>query len=237
MRRSVLVIAHNEEALIGKCIQSILSQTIRADEIVVIAHNCTDKTIEIAKAYPVTTIEFREGFENSFARIKGLEVVTGDIIFCIDGDSYAKENWIAELEKTLLRNPHNVLAGSFVKIGGTLFWDIFSWIDKFLCVLDPNKAAWIWGASFALKAEYKNEAMSYLKESGEVSKKLGLTHTVNDFWLALQMQKHGSLVTTNTTHVCAIAKEATSCDSFRRQNGDVQNGKKMYRYWQERNKV
>lgn len=48
MKTSILIIAHNEEKHIRECIESILSQTQEADEIVLIAHNCTDNTVKIA---------------------------------------------------------------------------------------------------------------------------------------------------------------------------------------------
>ncbi len=51
-RISVLVIAHNEETHIAECIDSILSQSQKPDEIVLVVHNSTDRTLEIAKNYP-----------------------------------------------------------------------------------------------------------------------------------------------------------------------------------------
>lgn len=50
-RISVLVIAHNEEAHIAECIDSILSQSQKPDEIVLVVHNSTDWTLEIAQKY------------------------------------------------------------------------------------------------------------------------------------------------------------------------------------------
>ena len=51
MKISVLIIAHNEEAHIAECLDSIMGQTTRADEVLLIAHNCTDTTVEIARQY------------------------------------------------------------------------------------------------------------------------------------------------------------------------------------------
>jgi len=39
MKTSVLIIANNEEKHIAKCIESILNQTVNADEIVLLLHN------------------------------------------------------------------------------------------------------------------------------------------------------------------------------------------------------
>jgi len=47
---TVLVPAHNEEALIGRCIKSALDSTDSAVEVLVVAHNCTDATAAEAEA-------------------------------------------------------------------------------------------------------------------------------------------------------------------------------------------
>lgn len=51
MKTSILIIAHNEEAYIQDCIESVLVQSKKANEIILVAHNCTDKTIKKAKKY------------------------------------------------------------------------------------------------------------------------------------------------------------------------------------------
>jgi glycosyltransferase involved in cell wall biosynthesis len=51
MKTSILIIAHNEEAHIRECIESIIHQSQKADEVVLIAHNCTDNTVSIAREY------------------------------------------------------------------------------------------------------------------------------------------------------------------------------------------
>jgi cellulose synthase/poly-beta-1,6-N-acetylglucosamine synthase-like glycosyltransferase len=47
---TVVVPAHNEEALIGRCVRSIKSSGGRSVDLVVIAHNCTDATATEAEA-------------------------------------------------------------------------------------------------------------------------------------------------------------------------------------------
>ena len=99
MQTSVIIIAHNEEKYITKCIESVLHQTQKADEIILVAHNITDKTYEIAKNYPIKIVKLdgESGIVN--ARICGINNSTKDIILCIDGDSFAKNNWIQEMSR------------------------------------------------------------------------------------------------------------------------------------------
>ena len=140
MKISVLIIAHNEEKYIGKCIKSILSQTKHPDEIVLLAHNCTDKTVEIAKGFPITIVPFNGATGIINARLEGLNNVSGDIILCIDGDSFAKNNWI-EIMTATLENNKNVLVGSWVKFKGTILGELYNMYSRHLRVSGKRKTA------------------------------------------------------------------------------------------------
>jgi cellulose synthase/poly-beta-1,6-N-acetylglucosamine synthase-like glycosyltransferase len=50
---TALIPAHNEEKLIGATIQSLMNQDRKPDRIIVVADNCTDKTVEVAKSFGV----------------------------------------------------------------------------------------------------------------------------------------------------------------------------------------
>lgn len=54
---TVLVPAHNEEALIQATLDSLVAQSHRPERIIVVADNCTDSTIEIARAAGVEVVE------------------------------------------------------------------------------------------------------------------------------------------------------------------------------------
>ena len=50
---TALIPAHNEEKLIGATIQSLMNQDRKPDRIIVVADNCTDNTVEVAKRFGV----------------------------------------------------------------------------------------------------------------------------------------------------------------------------------------
>lgn len=54
---TVLVPAHNEEALIKLTLDSLMAQSHRPERIIVVADNCTDSTVEIARAAGVEVVE------------------------------------------------------------------------------------------------------------------------------------------------------------------------------------
>lgn len=225
MTTSVLIIAHNEEAYIGACIQSVLNQTMRADEVVLIAHNCTDNTVAIANTYPIAVVEYQGPVGITRARIRGLDVVSGDIIICIDGDSVAEHNWIEVMSATLTKH-NNVLVGSWVKFTGTLFGAVANISNKLLCTR-TNPTSWIWGASFAFWGKDIPYVRVIFEKSNNLSKELGLSRNPDDYWLALAMNKKGSLEVTNKTHVTPHSKETTSLQALRRNRENNRNAALM----------
>ena len=93
VRCTVLLPAHDEAAIIGASIDSLLSQTRPADRILVVADNCTDATVEIALARGV---EVFETVGNTEAKAGGLnqalaELLPGsvveDVYLIMDADS------------------------------------------------------------------------------------------------------------------------------------------------------
>lgn len=103
MKRTVLIIAHNEAAHIAECLESVGRQTLQPDEILLVAHNCTDETVNIAKKFPRVWIEelTTEECGPIYPRIRGFELATHEIIACIDGDGVADEDWLEKITKPL----------------------------------------------------------------------------------------------------------------------------------------
>src|SRR6202020_120769 len=51
LRLAVVVPAHNEEALIGRCVRSVIASQQKCVEVFVVAHNCNDNTeVEAVRA-------------------------------------------------------------------------------------------------------------------------------------------------------------------------------------------
>ena len=232
---SVLVVAHNEEALIGKCLDSILSQTVSPNEIIVVAHNCIDKTEEIASGYgQVRVISYQGPVGAIHARIKGFESVTGDMVLCIDGDAYADRKWIQKMSTPLL-NPKNSGVGGEVFITNILSRRYFStYINFHLAWLlgrvhKPARNLAFWGTSFGLRRE------DYLKIGGlkpllELKEKLHLTDCPDDYYLAIKLSQIGNIVTVFGAPVRTISKEGNSLNAIKHAQSQQRDGRKLWTY-------
>ncbi|MBN1797655.1 MAG: glycosyltransferase [Spirochaetales bacterium] len=138
-RVSVIIPTLNQEKLIGKCIESLLCQSYQQSliEIIVVDNGSTDKTVDIAKKYPVKLIsETKKG--PAAARNAGIKIATGEILIFLDHDCFADKDFVAY---HVWAHNHNMKIDNRVKLiaGGiagynTNLWafcdDICSWYNS-----------------------------------------------------------------------------------------------------------
>jgi glycosyltransferase involved in cell wall biosynthesis len=123
---SVILLTKNSGATVQKSLESVLNQTRKPDEIIVVDGSSNDGTLDIIKKYPVKLVsEPGSGFGH--ARNVGVRNASGDIIFFIDSDCYAEPDWI---EKAL---PHFDNDPEIVGVTGrTNLWNTESAVARFL---------------------------------------------------------------------------------------------------------
>jgi len=94
-RLSIVIPVRNEEDYIAECLDAIASQSELPEEVIVIDNNSTDRTREIAAAYPFVTLleEPTPGIVPT--RNRGLDAATGDVLCRIDADSILDPDWVA----------------------------------------------------------------------------------------------------------------------------------------------
>jgi len=211
MKVSVLVIAHNEEQHIGKCLEYLLTQTTPPDEIILIAHNCTDRTEEIARRFPTVRLVSYQGPAGSiYARIKGFESVTGEIIVCTDGDSFPDTHWVEEMIRPFSEQGVVAVHG-FVLLTGAVAATGASYnnfhVSSFLRFFIPNlRNTNFWGASFALRLhDYRK--IGTLTPLITLREKLDLREWADDYYLYLALRTVGKIVLTYKTTVKVVSKQ------------------------------
>lgn len=98
---SVIVPAYNIEKYIGRCIESILNQTYRDLEIIIVDDGSTDQTGNIIDLYAandgrIKSIHKENGGVSS-ARLKGIEASSGSYVGFVDGDDYIEPEMFEKL--------------------------------------------------------------------------------------------------------------------------------------------
>ena len=97
MKVSVIVPAYNVENYLRKCMESLLNQTYRNIEILLIDDGSTDNTGAIADEYciyDVVHVYHKKNGGLSDARNYGLDKITGDYVTFVDSDDYVYEKYI-----------------------------------------------------------------------------------------------------------------------------------------------
>lgn len=101
---SVIVAAYNIEQYISKCLDSIINQTYKNLEIIVVDDGSSDDTGRIANEYARMDSRFvivhKENGGVSSARNRGIDIATGDYIGFVDGDDTIE----ADMYKMLINN-------------------------------------------------------------------------------------------------------------------------------------
>lgn len=91
---SIIIPTKNSAEFLENCLKSIISQTFKNIEIIVVDNNSTDKTKEIAKKY--TKLVFNKGNERGAQSNYGITHAKGKYIYRIDGDFLLNRNVIME---------------------------------------------------------------------------------------------------------------------------------------------
>ncbi|MBQ3408636.1 MAG: glycosyltransferase family 2 protein [Clostridia bacterium] len=96
---SVIIPMHNSSKHIKECVTSVLNQTYKNIELIVVDDKSTDNSIEMVQQFKdsrLKLIQLQQNIGAALARNKGIDHSTGDYICFIDSDDY----WVLDkLEK------------------------------------------------------------------------------------------------------------------------------------------
>lgn len=138
---SILIPARNEEKVIQDILNDIISQTYKDFEVIVICHNCTDKTGEKVKEISgrdnrIKCLEFNGKPGKSAALNYGVNHATGEIIVVFDADNRIPVDFLEKISpyfpyydsiqtKIETKNPNFNLLTKLQDLEFYIFSDIF----------------------------------------------------------------------------------------------------------------
>lgn len=156
---SLIIPVYNEENHLGDCLESVASQTVMPDEVIVINNNSTDRTVEIAERFSFVKIihEKKQGLIP--ARDKGFDTAAGEILGRIDADSILSPEWTRTVREAFedeavdaVTGPAKVFVDSHFPSWQSTFWSrVYFWYSlasfRFQILWGPNMAvrrqAWL----------------------------------------------------------------------------------------------
>ncbi|KAA9106491.1 glycosyltransferase family 2 protein [Microbacterium rhizomatis] len=103
-RPTFVIAAHNEERVIGACLEALLGQDVRAGDIIVVANGCSDRTADVASDYGVTVIDRVEPGKAG-ALNAGDAVAPSSTRIYLDADIVVPDGGVAALVRRLAVEP------------------------------------------------------------------------------------------------------------------------------------
>lgn len=195
---SVIIPALNEEQNIGDCLESLLNQTEKPLEIIVVDNGSTDNTKDIAKKFKKKFRKKRIQFKlfsclngnQTNARDFGIKKSKGTIIGSLDADAFANKNWIFKIMKNFKTQEIVGVGGkSRFRNKGKIFNFLYS-LTYYFSLLSGLYC--LGGNNSAFRKSYFLSVNGY---SGleELRKKEKITHAKDDFFLSKKLEQKGKL--------------------------------------------
>ena len=200
MKVSVVIPVYNEEKRIKVCLDSLMAQTEKPDEIIVVENNCTDKTIKIVKRYSevIVVVEKKQGMTP--ARNAGLNYSKNEIIIKCDADSLLPFNFIKNIKNNFNQNPSiigismPIIFGDLKILGSsTLPFYFYTFIARLIV-----------GFYFFIGPGYALKRTAWDKVKNEICLNDEKVH--EDIDLSLHLKKYGKIYHDQKTIVTSSAR-------------------------------
>lgn len=150
MKISVIIPTHNRAHVLDRAIESVLAQTLKASEIVIVDDGSTDNTAELVRSrFPECHYVYQDNQGVSSARNLGIRIASGDWLAFLDSDDEwlpgkqaaqrielgkDTERRLCHTEEIWIRNGKRVNAmQKHAKSGGFIFKQCLP-----LCVISPS---------------------------------------------------------------------------------------------------
>ena len=117
---SVIIPAYNIVRYLGRCVESVVRQTVHDIEIIVVDDGSTDGTATLAdtlaETYGLLVIHQPNGGPGA-ARNAGLDVARGEYVAFVDGDDVVHERYLEVLLDAMQRREADVAQAGYVLLG------------------------------------------------------------------------------------------------------------------------
>ena len=124
MKVSVCITVYNEERSISKLVESLLRQSKKPDEIVIVDGGSGDKTVEIIRHFQKKDKRIKlliEKCSRSRGRNLAVELAKNDIIAMTDAGCVPKRNWLENITEPFKHKEVDIVAGFYtMKVSDSL---------------------------------------------------------------------------------------------------------------------
>lgn len=119
MKISIVTTAYNIEAYVEKCLSSLVAQTHKDIEIIVVNDCSTDKTMDIVGKFTderIKVVNHSQNMGAGWARRTGIGAATGDYVITVDGDDWLAPDFIEALAKNAEESDADIVSGGITYV-------------------------------------------------------------------------------------------------------------------------
>ena len=120
MKLSIIVPCYNSENIV-RCLDSIVNQTFKDFEIVIVDDGSSDKTYEIINSYFIDKEDIdkqiikQDNLGSSLARKAGIEKARGDYLGFVDSDDYIEEDYYERLMNKAIESNSDIVCCGIIR--------------------------------------------------------------------------------------------------------------------------
>lgn len=120
IKLSIIVPVYNIIQYLPKCLDSILSQTLRDIEIICVDDCSTDNSLNILEEYSlkdnrIKLLKLDKNYGQGYARNRGIEIAQGEYIGFVDGDDYIDAKYFEALYNSAVKQDADISVASILK--------------------------------------------------------------------------------------------------------------------------
>ena len=120
MKLSIIIPCYNSEKYLARCLQSIIKQTYRNIEIIVVNDGSSDGSENVIKEFMNIDDRikyiYKENSGVSDARNEGLKIATGELVTFVDSDDEILENMYETLINVMVSNAADIVHCSYTRL-------------------------------------------------------------------------------------------------------------------------
>ena len=111
LKISLVIPVFNEQDYLGTCLSAIANQTEMPDEVIVVDNGSTDSTVTIAEQFRFVKVIHESCRGVVFARNRGFDLASGDIIGRIDADTILPPRWTENIKEAFTNGSITAVTG------------------------------------------------------------------------------------------------------------------------------
>ena len=143
---SVILPLYNKEKEIANTLKSVLNQTYKADEIIVVDDGSTDNSKEVIKKFKDVKLIEQKNCGVSCARNRGIKEARNEYICFLDADDLWEEDFLEEIKRLIESFPqaifystsHKMIDENGKVIKAKTLYNFFGIVDNFFEIFNNN---------------------------------------------------------------------------------------------------